>query len=1080
MKFKILKMAVRFLLGLIFLSFAAAAFADHFFNYRISQLHQVLVTFHRYLGTTAFWLLIADFFCSALVIFTSKRPVRSFFSLQFLAASLIGQFILRKHRAPGLALLLGGPALYLILVRPKDDTPVRRRVSLLDKKKVFTLFILISVLTSLLRFYRIDDFEQRYCFSRDSTIDEAFKGQWAMDFLTGITPYKPFIRHWGERETLYIYCEVLTILLFGQNPMALKFVSIMSGILAIFFLFFLMQRLFNSRKALAGMFLFGISPWLLAMNRISERFNFVPLFTVLAVWLFVRAVQKETAGSWILAGFFGGLGMYTFPSYRVVPVIMLGGMFLWSVGQKKFLRFNWYKMILYWIVFTIVVMTPLMWDINAFIYHFVSAQEHSFKMYRHKSDLGEYLSQLVGFFNYRFRGDMAYWDDGPLLLPFTAVLYLFGLGMSIFNSFFSKRKKVHLFLLLWFLISFLPVIISDPVPRRLGVTQPLLYIFAGNALMSLATMIFYRPVKTGKAMQALFVTIALLTVSGFGIHRFFTRTYNVFEHPDCPEYQRQEFVRANGRYFTVFMTHLGEYQELLYYYKHSNKIDDNQYKLQTINPQDNIPIHYETEKNVLYSIREKPEFERYLPLFSEYHPSSRLITHYNKEDQPMFYTVFIPHDDIEAAQGLKETIFRGEPAFNRPLLESKRIKPTAQWSEIQLTKPYTVLWTGSWFAPESNVYRFTTKGDTPCALYIDDNEILNKSDPRMQESRARFLMKGFHSIQVRAEVIKNCNTLQIEFPFVGVRMKMPAVFFTPFAPRDDPFKAVPIELTDLSFRLEETPELPSPFTDEPIKPTFLEIGPDGSIYVSDSERVTIAKYDADFKFERAWHPLKPEIGSWTTPQPITWERNYPFLFKVTRQGEVFTVPAHEQVLRIYDESGKLKKTVRQLPGHLHYFYSTFEGELYALLSYAPFKWTDEGFRPLFPNVHEKMKGMDPMAMAVDPARNRVYFHDGSWERIHIFDMNGNVVGGMENIEREDNPMLRIDKQGRLYFSALRTHWIRTFSLDNKLLLEKGKTDRKGLFEPPDLPLGRDLEIDASGQVFFLSFEGKIIKYVPEG
>lgn len=174
-----------------------------------------------------------------------------------------------------------------------NSAPPHSGSPLLTERGPFLILILIFLVGGAIRLHRIGDVEGRHCYSHDSTIDEALKGQWAMEFLHGTRSYTPFIRHWGERETLYIYLESAAIFLFGRSILTLRAVSVGCGLFTLALLFLLARRLFGNRVALSAAALLALSAWHISTNRISERFNMVPLATCLAIWLLARADRKS-------------------------------------------------------------------------------------------------------------------------------------------------------------------------------------------------------------------------------------------------------------------------------------------------------------------------------------------------------------------------------------------------------------------------------------------------------------------------------------------------------------------------------------------------------------------------------------------------------------------------------------------------------------------------------------------------------------------------------------------------------------------------------------------------------------------
>ncbi|MBN1356410.1 glycosyltransferase family 39 protein [bacterium] len=206
------------------------------------------------------------------------------------------------------------------------------------------LLFILTVLTVLLRIYRLDDIPWGI------NNDAAWNGMYALRILDG-EPYTPFTPEAWGKCTFYFYLIALSFKWFGVDKASLYLPCITAGILAVIALFFLFRKLFGTRFAFVAAFIYSAMAWNIVFSRTGYRAILAPLCLALTIWLFFKAV--DASGWWkrlsyyILSGFFIGLGLHTYFAFRGIPVMMiLVGIHTW-IREKRFMRRNWWGLIFY-------------------------------------------------------------------------------------------------------------------------------------------------------------------------------------------------------------------------------------------------------------------------------------------------------------------------------------------------------------------------------------------------------------------------------------------------------------------------------------------------------------------------------------------------------------------------------------------------------------------------------------------------------------------------------------------------------------------------------------------------------------
>ena len=162
------------------------------------------------------------------------------------------------------------------------------------KKITIICLALILILGAFLRFYQLGQIPNSI------SADEAALGYNAYSILeTGRDEYgdkfplifKSFDDH---KNPVFIYLLVPFIKIFGFNTFTLKLPNAILGTLVILLFYLLTKKLINNNNtALISAFLAAICPWLIHFSRVGIELNTAFFFSLLGVWLFLSAKQKD-------------------------------------------------------------------------------------------------------------------------------------------------------------------------------------------------------------------------------------------------------------------------------------------------------------------------------------------------------------------------------------------------------------------------------------------------------------------------------------------------------------------------------------------------------------------------------------------------------------------------------------------------------------------------------------------------------------------------------------------------------------------------------------------------------------------
>lgn len=338
--------------------------------------------------------------------------------------------------------------------------------------------------------------------------DEAMNGNNALEAIkTG--QYKVFYPENNGREGLFINIQSLSLRIFGNEPWALRLISVIFGSLTVLGLYFLTRELFKKESiALLASFFLATSFWHINFSRIGFRAIMAPFFLVWGLWLTWRLLGS-LASKWkqgflaVIAGFVFGLGFHSYISYRIAPLILIIPCWM-LLKNKKFLP------IILFVAGMLIAIYPLA---NYFYEHPQdfwgrTSQISIFSAVSPMTEFAKSFVKTVGMFfvfgDFNWRHNIA---GAPQLWWPVAILFLIGMIISV-----KKRENSHLFILFWLIIMLLPVIVSNegiPHALRSIVVIPVVMIFAALGLNWLMAMM------NQKLIIALFAFLIAIAINAY-------------------------------------------------------------------------------------------------------------------------------------------------------------------------------------------------------------------------------------------------------------------------------------------------------------------------------------------------------------------------------------------------------------------------------------------------------------------------------------------------------------------------------------------------------------------------------------
>jgi hypothetical protein len=329
------------------------------------------------------------------------------------------------------------------------------------------LVVALFVAAIIIRFLNFDSLPA------EMTSDHAEKILDLQRVLNGET--KIFFPTNGGREALHFYLLAALHNFFGVELGfgLLKLSTILVGLLALPFLYFLGIEIANRRVGWLAVAFATVAYWPYVITRVGLRFPFFVLFTASTLLFLLRGLRTQNRVAFILAGVSLGLSFYGYSADRILPLVVIGAVTLFllhrqSQGQRR--QTIWLTILLF--LFAVVLLLPLI--------RYIVDEPSDFMMrtLTRMSGLEKPLDApawLIFSSNVSRALVMFFWDDGevwlasiphrPALEVVTAALFFSGLVL-VFIRYLRNRHWLDIFLLVSIPLLMLPSIMSLAFPNE--------------------------------------------------------------------------------------------------------------------------------------------------------------------------------------------------------------------------------------------------------------------------------------------------------------------------------------------------------------------------------------------------------------------------------------------------------------------------------------------------------------------------------------------------------------------------------------------------------------------------------------
>lgn len=431
----------------------------------------------------------------------------------------------------------------------------------LKKYWPYILLALIIAVAAFLRFYRLDTLPPGL------HPDEAANGQ---DIVHRIFQgdHRALYDTNGPRESLFFYLQAIFVYLMGNTIHALRIAPAIIGTLGVAATYLWASSWFGRRVGLIAAFFMAVNPWAIIMSKDGFRASMTPLMVALTLWLMTKAYKTRSNLWFILSGASLGLGMYTYLSFRLFPLIIFAVLAFLYLFRRQVLK-GLHRPILYAIAAYLVVLIPLgiftIQDPGA-----VFARAGGTSVLNPELNNGNPIAALFDstsktLLMFNIHGDENFRHNlggQPMLNVFVGIMFLLGVIISLIKIFRLK----YFTLLAVFGVMLLPAILTaEGLPhglRTVGAIPAVFILAALGTSYMLNRWYATFPINSAARSTGFSVMMILFALTAYqGYHQIFVawaRSPEIFEAYShdavaMAEYMNRQAKTKEDTKFYVFM-----------------------------------------------------------------------------------------------------------------------------------------------------------------------------------------------------------------------------------------------------------------------------------------------------------------------------------------------------------------------------------------------------------------------------------------------------------------------------------------------------------------------------------------------
>ncbi len=345
------------------------------------------------------------------------------------------------------------------------------------------------------------------------------------------------------REPLFIYMQLLLVMLLGPASYPLRLASALVGALTVVVAYRFTMDLFGRSgdristwaPPVAG-FLLATSLWHVNLSRIGLRAISLPLLLMIVLLLFWRGYTRRSRAYLLASGIFAGLSLYTYIASRLVPLVPVVFILSRRLWLRSFARLNWYGVVLASAGF-VVAAGPLAFFALSNPHVFWNRATTVSSMDPGAPPIWDSMIKTLGMFVWEGSAENIFGLDGRPVFDWPMGLaFLAGLAIALRAVWLRRgepdksgwlsgvRPEACLLVLITLAAMASPSFFSFPAPHFLRAVgaSPVVYIFPAVAIGVLAGRLFGLPSRPWRLLGNLVLVSVILWSGSSSLWNYFS------------------------------------------------------------------------------------------------------------------------------------------------------------------------------------------------------------------------------------------------------------------------------------------------------------------------------------------------------------------------------------------------------------------------------------------------------------------------------------------------------------------------------------------------------------------------------
>jgi 4-amino-4-deoxy-L-arabinose transferase-like glycosyltransferase/DNA-binding beta-propeller fold protein YncE len=669
------------------------------------------------------------------------------------------------------------------------------------------LIIVILLVAAALRLYNLE-------YHPGIFGDEGERGMDARHILEG-NGALIFGSGWWGVPNLYFYLTAFFLGLLGDhNMVADRMLSVVSGLIAVLYVYRTGKLLWGPRVGLIAGALMAVSPLALQFSRLAGEST--PTGTLWAVGFFymVLALRDRRWTDWVLMGLAWGFSLYFYAAGKlIIPLAAALGLYCLVRWRLDFFK-------RYALGFALGAVAMLFTAMPYLVY----AAESNFQVVTSRAQETSIFSpanQAVTFQRYGLtydpalaqgsivqsvtshpvewgrliyeqgretldvlyrRADQVFFyaikeHGGTMFPPFWAAIVMLSLAYATWKVWDSRFGLVWI----WFWFGMLGSMLTVDTPNLQRVTG------AWPALMLLPAVLLDRIFAAGwplnMSLARKWATVPILAaVIFFG----YTSVQEYFVHfvelcPYCGDTTQARYALALGKDYKAYEFGVGGY-DVYFTYGSTRFLAKDTEGVDVLAAADRLPAIDSNGKGLAFLIY--PSNREYLPLLRLYYPGGTEETIRNPSGVEQFVSYKVTREQLATFQVARATYSPpsgGPITRNEPGLGTEQAQPEPQgpsqpsqaafepWSPpAGVSYPLKATWEGGLVAPQYGTYSFVLNGDVSDGkLELDGKTVLGGEGPKTGETGELVLAKGVHEVRLSGTLASANSKLGLQWGGAG-------------------------------------------------------------------------------------------------------------------------------------------------------------------------------------------------------------------------------------------------------------------------------------------------------------------------